>query len=265
MSKKWLVSLCLAASLSAVTACGAEQPTGEAEGKPSTQQEAPASGGQASGPQSGEQPKMPEPDVKGIPAVVAEVNGEKIEKKEFVSAYEGQFQQAAMQAQMSGQKIDQDQMKQQTIDGMVGTELLIQEAADRGIEASQKDMNQTLDELAKQNQLPSGEKFLAALEKQGMSEKEVMAQLATQVKVEQLIKEETGSTNVTEAELKAAYEQVKAQQAQMAQGGQGGGKLPPLEQVKPELEKQVKKQKEGQATQALVKELRKDAKVTINL
>ncbi|WP_026535425.1 SurA N-terminal domain-containing protein [Arthrobacter sp. H14] len=264
MSKKWLVSLCLAASLSVVTACGGES-TGEAEGKPSTQQEAPASGNsQASGPQSGEQPKMPEPDLKGIPAVVAEVNGEKIEKKEFVSAYEGQFQQAAMQAQMSGQKIDQGQMKEQTVNGMVSTELLIQEVADRGIEASQKDMNQTLDELAKQNQLKSGDEFMAALKKQGMSEKEVMDQLATQVKVEQLIKDEAGNTNVTEAELKAAYEQVKAQQAQMAQGGQGG-KLPPLEEVKPELEKQVKKQKESEATQALVKELRKDAKVTINL
>ncbi len=207
---------------------------------------------------------MPEPDLKGIPAVVAEVNGEKIEKKEFVSAYEGQFQQAAMQAQMSGQKIDQGQMKEQTVNGMVSTELLIQEVADRGIEASQKDMNQTLDELAKQNQLKSGDEFMAALKKQGMSEKEVMDQLATQVKVEQLIKDEAGNTNVTEAELKAAYEQVKAQQAQMAQGGQGG-KLPPLEEVKPELEKQVKKQKESEATQALVKELRKDAKVTINL
>lgn len=265
LSKKWLVSLCLAASLSVVTACGGS--TGESDqGKAETQQEAPASGNsKASGTENTEQPKMPEPDLKGIPAVVAEVNGEKIQKKEFVAAYEGQFQQAALQAQTSGQKIDQDKMKDQTVNGMIGTELLIQEASNRGIEASAKDMDQTLSEIAKQNQLKSTDELMAALEKQGMSEKEINSQLKTQVKVEQLISEETGNIKISDSELKSAYEKLKAQQEQMGKAGGQGEKVPSLEKIRPQLEEQLKSQEEGKATQALVSDLRKDAKVTINL
>src|SRR5918994_1689378 len=44
-----------------------------------------------------------EPDLEGIPDVVAEVNGEEVTKEEFTPIYEAAFQQAAMQAQMSGE------------------------------------------------------------------------------------------------------------------------------------------------------------------
>ena len=39
----------------------------------------------------------------GIPDVVAEVNGEQVTKDEFAPIYEAAFQQAASQAQMSGE------------------------------------------------------------------------------------------------------------------------------------------------------------------
>lgn len=208
---------------------------------------------------------MPEPDLKGIPEVVAKVNGEEIPKKEFVTAYESQFQQAAMQAQMSGQKLDQDKMKDQTLNNLVGTELLVQEASDRGIEPSQKQMDKTLGEIAKQNQLKSTDKLMDALKKQGYSEKDVQAQLEKQVTVEQLISAETGNVKISDQEIKDAYEKLKAQQEKMGQSGGQGGKLPSLEDARPQLEKQLKSQKEGQAAQGLVTELRKDAKVTINL
>ncbi len=208
---------------------------------------------------------MPEPDLEGIPNVVAEVNGEEIPKKEFVTAYESQFQTAAMQAQMSGQQLDQDQMKEQTVNNLVGTELLIQEAVNRGIEPSQKKMDQTLSDIATQNELESTDELMAALKEQGLSEKDIQAQLETQVTVEQLISAESGDIKVSDAEVKDAYAKLEAQQKQMAQSGGQAGEVPSLEKARPELEKQLKSQKEGQATQSLVSELRKDAKVTINL
>jgi parvulin-like peptidyl-prolyl isomerase len=41
--------------------------------------------------------------------------------------------------------------------------------------------------------------------------------------------------------------------------------VPPFEEMKPNLEEQVKMQKEGEATQKLVEELRKNADVTVNI
>lgn len=210
-----------------------------------------------------ELPEMPEPDLAGIPDVVAEVNGEAIPKDEFVAAYERQFQRLALQSQMSGQEVDQDQLKDQVAENLIGTELLIQEAEKRGIEASEEDIAAAMNELVETNQLPSADEFISAMEERGMSEEEVNEQLAIQVKVDQFLAEETGDLSVTDEELNAAYEQLKAQQEQM--GAAGGQELPPLEDIEADLEEQVLGQKEAEAAQALIADLRNNADVTINL
>lgn len=258
MSKKWLLSLCLVLFLFGAAACGGSDDKGSGE----------ASSGEKKNSQKQEQKQKqgngdaPKPDLKGIPEVVAEVNGEKIAKAEFVEAYKGQFQQLAMQSQTSGQELDQDQLKKQTVDSMIGTELLVQEADKRDLTASEKDVNNTLNELAQQNGLKSADEFMAAMQKQGMNEKEVRSELETQVKVDQLVAAEAGDTRPTEKEIKQLYAQLTAQQEQS--GGQGS-EVPPLKKVRPQLEEQVKSQKESEAAQALVRDFRKDADVTVNL
>lgn len=209
--------------------------------------------------ESVEQPEMPEPDLADVPEVVAEVNGEEITKEEFESAYTGQFQQMAMQAQLSGQEVDQAQLKEQVAESLVAQELLVQETENQEITASEEQINTTLEELAQQNGLESSEAFLAALEEQGISEEEVMTQVETQVKVEQLLSE-TGEIDVTDEELQTFYDEAVAQQEEA-----GGEELPAFEEVKPQLEQQVRLQKESEATQALVEQLREEAEVTINL
>lgn len=256
MIKKWFLSLSLGTSLIVLAACGGADESAENENaQPETQEQAP------SGEESAGQPEMPEPDLEGIPEVVAQVNGEEVSKEEFETAYAGQFQQAAMQAQMSGQEIDQNQLKNQLAESMVGQELLIQEAENQELTASDEEVDQTLDQLAQQNGLESKDEFLAALNEQGMAEDEVMSQIETQVKVDQLIASSAGDTDPSNEELEAAYEQVKAQQEQMGSEEE----LPAFEELKPELEEQVKMQKENEATQTLVAELREKADVTINL
>ncbi|HSI67072.1 MAG TPA: SurA N-terminal domain-containing protein [Planococcus sp. (in: firmicutes)] len=255
MIKKWFLSLSLGVSVIVLAACGgADESAGTEE--PAAQEE--AAGGTEEG---AEQPAMPEPDLEGIPEVVAEVNGEEILKEEFEVSYSGQFQQAAMQSQMSGQEVDQDELKAQVAESMVGQKLLIQEADNRDFEASQEEIDEEVTLLAEQNGLESKEQFLEALEEQGMTEEEVMAQLETQVKVNQLIAAETGNTEVTDEELQELYEQIQAQQEQ----SESAEELPSFEDLKPELEEQVKMQKENEAAQTLIADLRENGDVTINL
>src|SRR5699024_8553414 len=132
MRKKTLLGAALAITLFGVTACGdAGEETGSSE--QSTEQQLPEQDGQ-----DPEQPEMPEPDLEGIPDVVAEVNGQEIDKEAFEAAYQGQFQQMVMQAQMTGEEIDQDQLKSSTAESLVGNELLTQEANSREITASEE-------------------------------------------------------------------------------------------------------------------------------
>ena len=200
------------------------------------------------------------PDLTGIPDVVAEVNGEEVTKEEFVPLYEAAFQQAAAQAQTSGQAPDEEQIKKQTADDLVSTELLAQEAESRGIEVSDDEVDAELESLAKQNQMGSADELLAAIEKNGMSADQARDQVETQVLVERLVEDEDGSTTPSDTELRAIYAKAKKQAA-----GQEGQKIPPYAQVKDQIAEQAKTEQVGKVAQALLEDLRRDADITINL
>ena len=108
----------------------------------------------------------------------------------------------------------------------------------------------------------SAEELLKAVEKQGMSEDQARAQVETQVMVEQLADDEDGPIDPTEKELRALYAQAKKQQAQ---SGQQGQKIPPFAQVHDQLEEQARSEQVGKVAESLLKDLRKDADITINL
>ena len=199
------------------------------------------------------------PDTSEIPDVVAEVNGEEVTKDEFVPIYESQYAQAAAQAETTGQAPDEDALKKQTVDNLVDTELLAQEADSRGIEVSDDDIDAELEDLAAQNQLGSADELIAAVEKQGVTEDQARSQVETQLMVEQLVEDEEGSLEPTDKELRTLYAQAKAQ------AGQSGQKIPAFDKAHDQLVEQATSQKIGEVAQTLVTDLRKDAEITINL
>ncbi|AYY12348.1 peptidylprolyl isomerase [Actinobacteria bacterium YIM 96077] len=259
MFKKTLLSIGLAISLASVAACGEDGEEENDEASSEQEQEEQEDNEQ-------QQQGMPEPpDLEEIPDVVAEVNGSEIPKEDFVSSYERQYQQMAMQSQQSGQELGDEQveqLKQQTAEGLVDTELLVQEAENRGFEASEEDVNETLGDLAEQNGMESGEDFKNAVkEQQGMEEEELMSQLEIQVKLEQLVSDEAGEIDPTEEELQELYDQSKEQREQMGTAED----MDSFEEMKPQLEEQAKAQEENEAVQALISDLREDAEITINV
>lgn len=264
MSKKWIVALFLVAALFGVSACSSsDEGAGKSPDKQASSPADPSSPSQQpSGPPSQQQP--PEPDVKNVPAVVAEVDKTKITKEEFVLAYKGQFQQAAMQSQSTGQQVDQKKLKKQVAESMVGTQLLTHEADKRGVKASKKDIDQTLEAAAKQNGLKSKKELLAALKKQGMSAKQVNADVVRQVKINRLTAAEAGSAEPSEKELKKLYKQVIKQQEQSGQQSPGT-KPPSYKEMKPQLKQQAQSQKQGEVAQSMIKKLRKKADVKIHV
>lgn len=205
---------------------------------------------------------MPEADTSDVPDVVAEVNGQKISKDEFVTTYEPQFQQASQQQQQSGQEVDQTELKKQVANQLVDNQLLLQAANDSGIEPTTKDVDSTLEEIAKQNNLGSADEVVSALEQQGMSEEDVRQDAADQFALTTYIEEEADVQEPSEEELKAQYEQLVQQQSQS--GGQQG-EVPPFEDVKGQLAEQATAQQQNEAATQIAKDLREKGDVTINL
>lgn len=250
--KKALAAIALAGSVSLVAACGGEADQGAASSSSAAESQ-------------GQQAAAPSADLSGIPDVVATVNGEEITKDEFTQVYEIQFQQAAMQSQMSGQDPDQDQLKKDVAESLVGTELLVQRAAELDLVATQEQIDEALAAAAESNQMGEDE-FLKALEEQGTDRESVDAQLKQQVEVEAVIEQEVGEIGASDEELQEAYEQQKAMQEQMTeQSGESAAAVPEFEEVKEQLEEQVVQQKESEATQTLVEQLRSEGDVEIKL
>lgn len=240
---------------------GAADDNNEESGESNTEEQA------EGGAEGGEMPEMPEPDLEGVPDTVAEVNGEEISKDEFETAYTSQFQQMAMQMQMTGEELDQDQLKQQVAESLIGQELLVQEANNEGIEASEDEVNSTIDGLIEQNNFESREDLIAALEEQGTGEEEFMQQVESQVQLDTLINNESGDLEASEEEMQELYDQLVAQQEQQGQQSESGAEqeIPSFEEAQPNLEQQVINQKRAEVVQGLISELRENAEVSTNL
>lgn len=203
-------------------------------------------------------------DLDGVPEVVAEVNGQEISKDEFVAMYQARLQQMAGQSQGFDRETGEEKLKKQVANSMVSTELLVQEADKRSFSVSDDQVDRTLQGLAAQNGLESVDAFLAALEQQGLDRDQVESQVRVQVKIERLVADEAGDIRPTGREVRALYEQMVAQQGRA--GGEGGSSaVPPLKQVRPQLEEQLVSQKQSEVAQSLVSALRDDAEIVINL
>lgn len=266
--KKWLSSLTIIGSLLLLGACNgdeeaATEETGSAEEQAQPETGAAAEGEQAAGEEgaAAEQPEAPEPDLEGVPDVVAEVNDTKIEKPAFEEAYNMQFQQMAMMSQMSGEELNQDDLKKQVADGLVSQELLIQEADNRELEVTEEDTNAVLDDLVEQNQMESQDDLFAAFEEQDMPKDEVMSQVEMQVKIDKLIAEEAGEIEPSQEELQEVYNAQIEQMKQM----ETEEEPPAFEDIEPQIKEQVVAQKEGEAAQALVADLKESADVKVHL
>lgn len=202
-------------------------------------------------------PEMPEPDVDDVPDVVATVNGTDLTGEDFTTLYQVQFQQMAMQAQMTGEEPDQEQLRGQTLNAMIDSELLVQDAQERGYEATDDDVNNVLEQTAESNQMSSVDELLDQYAEQGITEDQLRNDAQTQLLVEELIENDIEVAEPTDDEVEALYEQMSA--------GADEGNDYSLDEIRPELETQIRNQNQSQAVGAHVEDLREDADVQTNM
>lgn len=264
MSKRIFTTGLALAGVLALAACS-DAPA--AENDDAAAQEQSAEDG-AANPEQGAEAEMPEADTSDIPEVVAEVNGEEITGEDFTVLYESQFQQMAMQSQMTGEEPDQDQLKEQTLESMIGNELLLQDALDEGYEASQEEVDALIADAAETAGMGSSEEFIEAYEEQGMDEEQLTSDAESQVLINQVLAQ-LEVPEPSEEELRETYDEAVAAQeeAAEAEGGEGeeAAEIPPFEEVRDDLETDATDQARSEAALAHVDELRAEADVQTHL
>ena len=246
-----VLGLSLAAATIALGACGGgdsgSEKTGAAE-EPTSQESSEGAEGAL------------EPDLEGIPDVVAEVNGEEVTKDEFVVRLRGAVPAGGHAG--AGRRRGARRGRVEGADGRQPREHRAARAGGRGPRTStvtEQDVEDELTTLAKENQLGSVDELFAALEKQGTTEEQARDQLESQMVIEELVADEAGSIEPTEQELRTIYAQAKTQ------AGEGAEAVPPYAKVRSQIVEQAKSDQLAEVAQTLVDDLRKDADITVNL
>lgn len=267
--RRTLAALTLTAALGLTAACsgGQDDPSQASDGGGQAAPAASDGGGQAApgasdGGGAADDPQAQEADVSDVPEVVATVNGTEITKDDFVQTYQSQYQQMAMQQQAGGQAPDEEQLKTQVAEQLVNNELLRQGAEDAGIKATDKDIDTTLDEIAKQSGLGSGDEVVSALEQQGISAEQVRQDAASQFAITTYIEQEADIAEPSDEELKAQYDALVEQQS--AAGG-SAEEVPSFEEMKDQLAQQATMQQQNEAATEIAGKLRESGDVTINV
>jgi hypothetical protein len=184
---------------------------------------------------------------------VALVNDNKISEYDLnVSMAQIATGAAAQGADVNSEEVKKE-IQTQAIDMLVNTELLKQEAVTRGIEVSGDDVNTRLETLKTD---VGGEDVLKERMKEfNIDEKTLRRDIKNELTIQKLLDEVfvEKTVAVTEEEILAFYKQA----------GDATAELPALEEVRAQIETQIKTTKEQEVVTAYIEELRGKATIEI--
>ena len=182
---------------------------------------------------------------------VAKVNGHKITQKDLdVSTSQLQMGAAAQGVDTTDPKMI-DQIRTQAIDMLVNTELLKQEAANRGVNITSEDVDKRLESL--KGEIGGEDVLKERMTQFGVDEKTLRRDIQNELTIQGLLDQvfaEKGIT-VSEEEITAFYKEA---------GGEKAG-LPKLEEVKDQIETQIKSTKQQDVVSSYLEELKKKATI----
>lgn len=183
---------------------------------------------------------------------VAVVNGENI----TASQLEDLQSQIAAEQGTTLEALDENtraQVRTQALDVLISRTLLKQAAANAGVSVSAEDVAAQFDAI--KGQFESDSAFQSTLTAEGLTEKTLRDQVKQDMTIQAYLRQELDleSITVTDEEIAQAYEAAI----------QGAEEVPPLEEVRDQVEQLVRGQKEQVLITQHVQELRENAEVEV--
>ncbi len=187
--------------------------------------------------------------------VVATVNGTDLTRAE----YNRIRQQVLQNAQQMGMDINDPetiaQVDAQAVDTLINTELIRQAAVAAGASANSEEIEARFADIVAQ---VGGEEALeSSLAQLGLTESSLRADIEQELIIQSYLESsiDTDDLAATDAEVDELYE---------ASGGAEGG-LPPIDEVRPQIEQQILANKENELINELVESLRADAEIEVQI
>lgn len=187
---------------------------------------------------------------------VARVNGEEISRTAYNDALQNMRTNLEAQgADLSNPELE-TQISEQVINSLVETELLRQAAASGGFVATDAEVQQEYDMLAAQ--LGGADVLTSQMASVGLTEEKLRSDIKEQLAIRTYLRAnlDEATLAVSDEEITAYYDEVAAESAE---------ELPPLADVRDQIEQQLKLEKEQAAIAALIGSLRTSADVEVLL
>lgn len=189
-------------------------------------------------------------------SVVAVVNGKEIKGNEYNDALSiSQMQFTSMGQDPTTEELAK-QLKDYTLESIVGQTLIMQEIEKKGYEAKEEDITKQLDTLKAQYE--SDEAFEEALKTNSLTLDQLKEQIADTVKYDQYVKNDLKVEEVTDEEVKEYYDS-------MASSSEESAETPKYDDVKETLKTNLERQKTQEKLAAKVDELRESAEIELKL
>lgn len=186
--------------------------------------------------------------------VVVAVNGEEILGNVYNSVARQLEASLATQGKKASDPENAQLIKDQAITVIVGNKLILQDAADKGYKADDKLVAERLEEL--KGQFEDEEKMNASLEKAGYTMEDMESQLAEQIIYEEYLAGEVKGAEVTDEQIKEAYEGFVASSEDEA---------PEYEEMEPMIRQSLEQQNTQQAVYDRIDELKEDAEIEVKI
>ncbi|MBZ5751808.1 SurA N-terminal domain-containing protein [Metabacillus rhizolycopersici] len=189
-------------------------------------------------------------------SIVAIVNGQEIKGIEYNNA----LAQSQIGAQQQGQDPTNEetakQLKELTLNNLVGQVLLMQDIERLGYRASEEEITKELE--TEKARFDTNEAFEKALKDSNMTLEELKKQISDGVKVSQYIEKDLKVEEVKEEEIKKLYDSFTSSAEKSAD-------TPKYEDIKDMLKAQLTQQKLQEKIAPKVEELRKSAEVELKI
>lgn len=196
------------------------------------------------------------PDLESVPDVVATVNGVEISGDDYRGAYAQAYQLATQQGLSPEDSAVAASLQEQSLDVLINTQLLLNAAAEAGVEVSDEAVATEVDTFTAQ---VGGEAALAeALTNAGITMDTFEANIREQLTIDayfETLPEFQAQAEVTEEMVEARYNEIAAT----------GTELPPLTEVSAAIEAQLTNEAQQTVVESIISDLRTNAAIEINL
>lgn len=185
--------------------------------------------------------------------VVVIVNGEEILGNVYNSVARQMETTLASQGHATSGETD-DMVKEQALSVLVGNKVILNDAAEKGLEADEEMVQERLEDL--KGQFESEEAMNKALQQTGFTLDDMEVQLREQLVYEQYVAEEIEPVKVTDEEVQETYDGFVETSEE---------EVPALEEMEPNIRQSLEQEKTQDAVFTRIEELKKSADIEIKI